>query len=291
MTRRISAAAALVALVACGSDSGTEPRLPSDLALDRATLTLEIGDTLRVNASILDQHGRAFDVPPAGFDVTWASSNALVASVQDGLVTAVSSGTVTITASAGTLSAQLPATILARTVTMQLSFTYSGDWDGSFSVSAIRRLDDLGDNVAISFYDADYGSHDILAERLRSDGRFDLIWFWFDGPPITAAAALEISDGLVILGFDPQWQAWEGVYLLVSGDAEFTSVTGRQVAGTFEIELAEETTMEGLTVAAGAFDVPFVTLEELGLEPAFGPAATPGLRVIEPLRELRASRR
>jgi hypothetical protein len=49
--------------------------------------------------------------------------------------------------------------------------------------------------------------------------------------------------------------------------------------------------MEGLTVSAGAFDVPLVTLEELGLEPAFAPAATPDLRVIDPVRELRISRR
>jgi hypothetical protein len=89
---------------------------------------------------------------------------------------------------------------------MQLSFTYSGDRDGAFTVAATRRLDDLRDNVAISFYDTDVGSHDILAERLRGDGRYDLIWFWFEGPPITAAAALEIS----VRSSWPRTPPWRG---------------------------------------------------------------------------------
>lgn len=89
------AALTMVAFSACerpgtepGTDPGTEPGTETELALDQTSVTLEIGATVTLNATV---------------EATWASSNPAVATVEGtgktAVVTAVAEGNAVITAS------------------------------------------------------------------------------------------------------------------------------------------------------------------------------------------------
>lgn len=73
------------------------------IALDKATATMEVGSSLQLNAT----------VRPAGSSVTWTSSDGTKASVRNGLVTALASGSATITATNGSVSATCTVTVSA----------------------------------------------------------------------------------------------------------------------------------------------------------------------------------
>lgn len=290
MKRTLSVILALVVFAACDS---TEPRVPTAIQVDHQTINMETGDTVRIEAVILDQRGRAYDVPPEGHTISWSSSAPGVATVQGGLVRGVGAGTATISASAGALTpAQVAVSVTARTVTMQLSFSYAGHRTGSLSVSVVSRVDQIdGDgSFAFSFYDFDFGSHDIFAQRRRTDGTYDIFWVWFEGDRITATGARTMSDGFIILGLDPQTDSWDAAYLLANGSTDFTTVTTRQMAGTFTATMAELDSGATLTVSSGTFNVPFLTEQELGGAHAIAGDA-PLVAVPEPLLQRLAPRR
>ena len=108
----------LVLASGCGSgDSATAPKPVSDpprpttIAVSPfATELTALGETVQLTAEVRDQNARV--MPTA--TVTWSSSNTSVVTVdQAGLVTAVSTGTAAITASAGPASASAGITVTA----------------------------------------------------------------------------------------------------------------------------------------------------------------------------------
>ncbi len=89
-------ALATLALVACekgsdGTDGGSEPTSVKDIVLSESTLNLEIGAT----------HTLVATTDPAGAAVAWESQNPAIATVADGLVTAIAEGNTIISATAG----------------------------------------------------------------------------------------------------------------------------------------------------------------------------------------------
>ena len=74
------------------------------VTLDRTTLDLTVGDTERLTATVLPEDA-------ADKTVVWSSSDSSVASVADGLVTALAPGTATVTAKAGGKSAECVVTV------------------------------------------------------------------------------------------------------------------------------------------------------------------------------------
>jgi len=106
-------------MVACGKDSPTRPQppeppppavpVPTRIDITPASATLNsIGQTIQLNARVLDQNGTAI----SGAIVTWTSSDAGVATVgNQGLVTAVKNGSVVITARSGSTSATMNVTV------------------------------------------------------------------------------------------------------------------------------------------------------------------------------------
>ena len=103
---RLSAALAGVALVwACGGDSPTAPPTPEPARPTTVTVemspsveTIALGSTLQLTAEGFDENGHAVE----SVQFSWESSDVTVATVDaSGLVTGVTVGTVTITASAG----------------------------------------------------------------------------------------------------------------------------------------------------------------------------------------------
>lgn len=108
---RSSRVLAAVLLTGCSGDSDTPtgtapppPPVPTSVSVSPATAELTaLGATVQLSAEVRDQNGQAI----AGATVVWSSSDALVATVAgSGLVTAVNSGTATITATAGAVSGE-----------------------------------------------------------------------------------------------------------------------------------------------------------------------------------------
>jgi uncharacterized membrane protein len=88
----------LVLAAACGDAAG--PEAPAGaLQLEAETLLLARGGSQRVAVSLRDAAGNTRPVP-AGVTVVWSTSDPAVATVSNGVVAAVGSGTATITAAA-----------------------------------------------------------------------------------------------------------------------------------------------------------------------------------------------
>lgn len=81
-----------VAMLLAGCNKDNAPVAVSEVTLSRTALTMTVGDTEKLTATVLPEH--------AGYDgLVWSSNNASVALVDvEGLVTAVSAGNATITA-------------------------------------------------------------------------------------------------------------------------------------------------------------------------------------------------
>jgi hypothetical protein len=84
------------AVAACGGPTGIEDGATSVVLSDELVALTSFGQTHQVTATVLDPSGSAV----SGAAIAWSSSNVLVATVVDGLVTAVGTGTATITADA-----------------------------------------------------------------------------------------------------------------------------------------------------------------------------------------------
>ena len=106
MFSRISAVVALIALTAC-SDSGggfvvagESPGAVAAIAVSPSSATIQGGLTVQMTATLLDGAGNE-----VSGDVTWTSSNLVVASVDSGgLVRGLVAGASTITAIVSTIS-------------------------------------------------------------------------------------------------------------------------------------------------------------------------------------------
>ncbi len=98
---------------ACGDGSveppPVEPPRPTTVTVNPATVELTaVGLTVQLSAEVRDQNGQVI----SGAAVTWASSDAAVARVDaNGLVTAQSTGSATVTATAGTASGNSAVTV------------------------------------------------------------------------------------------------------------------------------------------------------------------------------------
>ena len=106
MFSRISAVIALISLTACsGSGSGVvvpgeSPGAVAAVAVSPSSSTIQVGLTVQMTATLVDGAGNE-----VSGDVTWTSSNPIVASVDSGgLVRGLVAGASTITATVNTIS-------------------------------------------------------------------------------------------------------------------------------------------------------------------------------------------
>ncbi len=97
MLRSLASAAILLTAVACGGGGGGDPVAPpavETVTVSASSSSVIAGQTLQLQFVVKDAAGNTLTDRP----VTWASSNTNIATVSAGLVTAVSVGRVTITA-------------------------------------------------------------------------------------------------------------------------------------------------------------------------------------------------
>ncbi len=97
MLRSVAAFAAALIVVACGGGDGSKTTRPATVAsvtLSQQSATIDVGTTLILTATAKDASGNVI----TGRTTTWTSSNSSVATVDNGIVTGISVGTATITA-------------------------------------------------------------------------------------------------------------------------------------------------------------------------------------------------
>jgi hypothetical protein len=130
----------------------TDPKSTSaevtDISLDQTTLSLKAGETATLKAA----------TTPADAEVTWKSSNEKIATVKDGVVTAVAAGEATITATAGEKTADCAVTVTAAAVDpgdAGATSDYVLLYDGEFKVT--YKLNDAGAYHQLSFKHAGEG--------------------------------------------------------------------------------------------------------------------------------------
>jgi hypothetical protein len=103
MLPRLRREACLAAVLALGACSGSEPSIPTALALNATSLSFTaLGQTQQLSPTVSDQRGN----PITEATVNWSSNNTSVATVSStGLVTATGTGTAEVTAASGAASA------------------------------------------------------------------------------------------------------------------------------------------------------------------------------------------
>ena len=87
------------------------------LSLDYSTISMKESNIFRLHATVYPS--------TASNTITWTSSNASVASVSDGLITALKAGTTTITAKCGAFTAQCVVTVIGDFVDLGLSVKWA----------------------------------------------------------------------------------------------------------------------------------------------------------------------
>jgi adhesin/invasin len=106
----------LALATSCGSDAATttSDNTPTAITISPpGAATIPSGTTATLTAAVTTRDGR----PVTGAAVVWSSSNSTVATVTDGVVTAIKVGTTTITAASGALNAALPVTVVPGAAT------------------------------------------------------------------------------------------------------------------------------------------------------------------------------
>ena len=265
-------AAFLTALLLVACSDSTEPRVPTTLVLDQIALELDVDEAVTVNAQILDQDGEAFVSVPEGYEIEWSVDDEAVATVEGGTIEGVGQGTAIVTVTAGDLQpAQISVEVRAAPVELfgEMSFVYSEARSGTFELSTDFLLDlqagFLDPEWVITAYDTDFGSQDIVAQRVAEGGGFDLIWIWVEGDPPSSAGTFELDDGMVLFGMSEPWLQFdefstvEAAYTLEEGELILTEISEERMVGTFEFT-AQDDAGEGLEVTEGSFDAPRLRL-------------------------------
>lgn len=100
----------------CASGIIVQTRTLATITLSGCASAIGIGTTCQLTASCLDQFGAAFTCP----SFTWTSSDTNIATVNStGLITGIANGTITITATLGTITG-------TKSITVQTSCTTPG---------------------------------------------------------------------------------------------------------------------------------------------------------------------
>lgn len=126
----LPASAVVFALVACGGGDGDSPATPdertvAEVAVAPPAVTIPVGESTRLEATVRDSSGQLIE----DLAVRWTSSDAAVATVDGGLVEAVSVGTATVSATVEGVTGESTVTVTATstepsTITLDAGTVY-----------------------------------------------------------------------------------------------------------------------------------------------------------------------
>lgn len=108
------------------------------ITLDKSTATLEVGDTLTLNATVLPDEA-------ADETVTWTSDDETVAKIAGGVVTAMAAGEAKITAKAGDQEASCVITVAAAPINVSVTIADKGKVVVANNEITVTDLDASGD--------------------------------------------------------------------------------------------------------------------------------------------------
>ena len=208
---RSAVCAVLLLAASCGGDEvqvAPEPSVPTTITISPAAATLvSLGETVRLIATVRDQHGHTM----TGITVTWGSSDASVARVNsDGLVTAVRNGAAIATATVAGISAGADITVEQRPARLK---TVSGNHQEGIKghplpEALVVRVEDEGGSgvagVSVTFSPgSESGTVSPDTWTTGTDGQVSVEWTLGNGRTqsmgVSAAGGLatEFSAGLV----------------------------------------------------------------------------------------------
>ena len=195
---------------------------PTALTLDQTALELVSGNSRTLTATVTPAHAEQ--------NVTWTSSNESVATVENGVVTAVRAGIATITASASGQSASCTVTVKEPTYTVTL---HTGD--GTIADGKNVTEYTYGTGIALpTADDVTYTGHTFKG--------------WYDNESLTGSPVTAIGD--TETGNKEYWAKWEiNQYTITfdtAGGSEIAPIT--QDYGT-PITAPADPTREGYTFA------------------------------------------
>ena len=202
-------AAIAVLFAACNGNGPDDPTNPTGITLSPTMLTIEVGYTATITATFTPEGTTA--------EITWTSSAPQYATVANGVVTGVAEGSAIITATAGTLSAQIPVTVL-----------------GEIPPDFVPVLE-LGREFFVIYLDG--VSRGVIADRIIEDvspnGTFRNLWLWDQTyAPIDGIGRLNFfghPDGWMSLEVrNPDWSG-KGYHVYHHGDAEWGAAARAQL--------------------------------------------------------------
>lgn len=165
----IATFAALVILVSasCGDDPSEPPR-PTTVTVAPTAPTLTEGDTETFSATVLDQDGE----PMPGEDVAWSTEESAVATIgQDGTLTAVGTGSTTVTATAGAAAGSTTVTVLAAVAEVVVTAADASLFVDQGVAFAASALDDEGGALADRTVSWSSSNADVVTVDAAGEGR------------------------------------------------------------------------------------------------------------------------
>jgi hypothetical protein len=185
--------AATMALVFTGC-SEKKPEVES-IALNKSTITLSIGSNETLTATV---------TPSGAATVAWTSSNNAVATVNNGVVSAVSAGSAVITAKAGEKSATCNVTVLpAGTANVTVTFG-SESWTATSATATYYSSYDILDFWAFQTDNTTYPYLNLGFTPAAGDIIFDGSSSWFEY--YEATTLIDSQD----IAYGDWWADYEG---------------------------------------------------------------------------------
>ncbi len=218
--------------VAAGSAVVTVQQAPATISLAPDSLTLEgVGDTATIAPRIADANGHAVE----SVQVSWVSGDTTMATVDStGLVTAVSTGTTEVTATAGGLDASAAVVVEFRAVSIllepsELSFTALGD-TLTLTATAVDRAGKAGD-ASILWVSGDTTVAQVDSGGLVTAAGNGTTSITAVADSVSASAAVTVQQVPVTLTLLPESLTLAGVGDTATVMAAVADANGHEVAG------------------------------------------------------------
>lgn len=174
----------------------------AEITLNRTEISVEIGKTAELTATVLPADAEYSEI-------TWESDNASVATVENGVVTAVAEGTASITAKAGDKSASCKVTVIKEAV------IYATGFDSRLTTAFTWKL-------------GDYSATDLSTDPNQATKAYDIILV---GEDVYIGGSATTADGFYIPAI---WKNGQIQYMMdttqpIDGDVFSLCATGNDI--------------------------------------------------------------